>query len=413
LLPFAFVRLVWRARHTFAYLHHIPERLGFGYDKPITQGSIWIHAVSVGETRAAQPLVEACLARGETILLTHMTPTGRETGRQLFADEPNVVQAYLPYDTITMTRRFIAHTKPALCILMETEVWPSLVASCVHFHVPVALVNARLSERSLRRAKKFENLIQAAMRSLSLVAAQSQHDANRLKKIGARKIEISGNMKFDIEPPLYMLEAGAALREQLPDRTVFLCASTREGEERLILDAFVANKTILPDNFLLVIVPRHPQRFDHVATMAEEHNLNMMRRSQLGSEVLSSEVSVLLGDTMGEMFAYYAASDIAFIGGSLLPLGGQNLIEANACGKPALVGPHTFNFAQVSEAAIHAGAAVRVNDAETLFVKIIELLQSPDVLSHMAEQAIAFVEHDRGATKRTVTALANTVYSKW
>lgn len=414
ILPLVLFRLWWLGRKEPGYRRHILERLALQFPS-VTEPVIWIHAVSVGETRAAEPLITELLKvyTRHTILLTHMTPTGRETGRQLFADEPNVVQAYLPYDTITMTRRFIAHTKPALCILMETEVWPSLVASCVHFHVPVALVNARLSERSLRRAKKFENLIQGAMRSLSLVAAQSQHDANRLKKIGARKVEISGNMKFDIEPPLYMLEAGAALREQFPDRTVFLCASTREGEERLILDAFVASQTLLPENFLLVIVPRHPQRFDHVAAMTEEHNLNMMRRSQLGIEVLPSEVSVLLGDTMGEMFAYYAACDVAFIGGSLLPLGGQNLIEANACGKPALVGPHTFNFAQVSEAAIHAGAAVRVKDAEALFAKISEMLQSPDMLSHMAEQAIAFVEHDRGATKRTVTALANTVYSKW
>jgi 3-deoxy-D-manno-octulosonic-acid transferase len=414
ILPLVLFRLWWLGRKEPDYRRHILERLALQFPS-VTEPVIWIHAVSVGETRAAEPLITELLKvyTRHTILLTHMTPTGRETGRQLFADEPNVVQAYLPYDTITMTRRFIAHTKPALCILMETEVWPSLVASCVHFHVPVALVNARLSERSLRRAKKFENLIQAAMRSLSLVAAQSQHDANRLKKIGARKVEISGNMKFDIEPPLYMLEAGAALREQFPDRTVFLCASTREGEERLILDAFVASKSLLPENFLLVIVPRHPQRFDHVAAMTEEHNLNMMRRSQLGIDVLPSEVSVLLGDTMGEMFAYYAACDVAFIGGSLLPLGGQNLIEANACGKPALVGPHTFNFAQVSEAAIHAGAAVRVKDAEALFAKISEMLQSPDMLSHMAEQAIAFVQHDRGATKRTVAALANTVYSKW
>ena len=251
------------------------------------------------------------------------------------------------------------------------------------------------------------------MRSLSLVAAQSQHDANRLKKLGARKVEISGNMKFDIDPPIFMLQAGAALREQFPDRAVFLCASTREGEERLILDAYLTHKHQLPENFLLIIVPRHPQRFDYVAVMMQERDLSMMRRSELGLDVLPAEVSVLLGDTMGEMFAYYAACDLAFIGGSLLPLGGQNLIEANACGKPALIGPHTFNFAQVSDAAVHAGAAVRVYDADTLFAKIAEMLQSPDMLNLMAEQAISFVEHDRGATKRTVAALANTVYSKW
>ncbi len=414
ILPLVLFRLWWLGRKEPGYRRHILERLALQIPS-VPEPVIWIHAVSVGETRAAEPLITELLKvyTRHTILLTHMTPTGRETGRQLFADEPNVVQAYLPYDTLTMTRRFVAHVKPALCILMETEVWPSLVASCVRFHVPVALVNARLSERSLRRAKKFENLIKAAMRSLSLVAAQSQHDANRLKKLGARKVEISGNMKFDIDPPIFMLQAGAALREQFPDRAVFLCASTREGEERLILDAYLTHKHQLPENFLFIIVPRHPQRFDHVAVMMQERDLSMMRRSELGMDVLPAEVSVLLGDTMGEMFAYYAACDLAFIGGSLLPLGGQNLIEANACGKPALIGPHTFNFAQVSDAAVHAGAAVRVSDADALFGKIAEMLQSPDMLNLMAEQAIAFVEHDRGATKRTVAALANTVYSKW
>lgn len=413
-LPLVLFRLWWLGRKEPGYRHHIAERLSIRLPQ-VAEPVIWLHAVSVGETRAAEPLIKELLKvyTRHTILLTHMTPTGRETGRLLFADEPSVVQAYLPYDTITMTRRFIAQVKPALCILMETEVWPALVAGCVHFHVPVALVNARLSERSLRRAKKFENLIKAAMQSLSLVAAQSHHDANRLKKLGARKVEISGNMKFDIEPPLAMLEAGATLREQFADRAVFLCASTREGEERLLLDACLKHRAALPENFLLVMVPRHPQRFDNVAAMVEERGLAMMRRSQLGRDVLPSAVSVLLGDTMGEMFAYYAACDLAFIGGSLLPLGGQNLIEANSCGKPALIGPYTFNFAQVSDAAVEAGAAVRVSDADALFTKVVDMLASRDRLQHMSQQAITFVEHDRGATKRTVSALARTVYAKW
>lgn len=409
-LPLALARLWWRGLKEPGYRAHIGERLGF-YAQAPSANSIWVHAVSVGETRAAEPMIEALLHAypQHHILLTCMTATGRATGATLFGHNPRIRQAFLPYDTLSMTRRFIAHFKPALCVLMETEVWPALIASCAASAVPVALVNARLSERSLRRAQGFKRLLGPAARQITLAAAQTQADANRLQAMGARHIKVTGSLKFDIVPPPAMLEAGANLRSQIGQRQVLLCASTREGEEALLLQAYMA--ATLPRDFLLVIVPRHPQRFDEVARLIEAQGLQMQRRSQLGTASVSTDTHILLGDSMGEMFAYYAACDLAFIGGSLLPLGGQNLIEACACGKPVLFGPHMFNFAQISAAALAAGAACQLADSRQVIRQATALLGSKEVLGRMAEAAAGFVESDRGATQRTVTLLKKLIDS--
>jgi 3-deoxy-D-manno-octulosonic-acid transferase len=363
-----------------------------------------VHAVSVGETRAAQPLVDALLAQwpGCRILLTHMTPTGRATGHALFAQHgERLVQAYLPYDTGWMTGRFLRHFAPRVCILMETEVWPNLIAGCARHGVPVALVNARLSERSLRRGQRFGGLMMEAARGITLAAAQTEADAARIASLGAPKVAVTGSIKFDVVPPDAALQTGAMLRSRFPHRPVLLCASTREGEEALILDAWkaLANK---PPGMLLLLVPRHPQRFDEVARMVEERGLSIARRSALPDTV---DADVLLGDSMGEMFAYYAACDCAFIGGSLLPLGGQNLIEACAVGKPVLVGEHTFNFLQATEEAVEAGAALRVPDASALLREAARLLGDGAARARMSEQALAFAGRHRGATVRTVELL--------
>jgi 3-deoxy-D-manno-octulosonic-acid transferase len=403
-LPLALGRLWWRGRKEAGYRTQIGERLGFY--APVTGGSvIWVHAVSVGETRAAEPLISALLRAypAHRIVLTHMTATGRATGAALFGSNSRVLQSYLPYDTLWMTGRFVAHFKPALCVLMETEVWPSLIASCETAGVPVALVNARLSERSLRRAQRFGHLLGTAAKQITLVAAQSQEDADRLQQLGVRQIAVTGSIKFDIEPPPAMLAAGAVLRKQIGPRPVLLSASTREGEEVLLLDAYMA--ATLPPELLLVIVPRHPQRFDEVARLIEARGLRMQRRSLLNGASVATDTHILLGDSMGEMFAYYAACDIAFIGGSLLPLGGQNLIEAAACGKPVLFGPHMFNFAQISEAALAAGAALRLPDARAVFVETLNLLHEAPVMQRMAQNASAFAQRDRGATLRTLVLL--------
>jgi len=267
----------------------------------------------------------------------------------------------------------------------------------------VTLVNARLSERSLRRARRFEGLLGDAVKNMTLIAAQTDADAKRLRQLGADKISVTGSLKFDITPPEPMLALGAQWRAQIGQRLVLLCASTREGEEALLLDAYM--RSTLPREFLLMLVPRHPQRFGEVAQMLEQRDLRYVRRSQLGDTALPAETHVLLGDSMGEMFAYYAACDVAFIGGSLLPLGGQNLIEALSCGKPVLVGQHTFNFAQITEDAVHAGVARRVADAEQVINEANILLQDPDQLKRLSSLAIAMTADARGATHKTLDLL--------
>ncbi|HEY8607520.1 MAG TPA: lipid IV(A) 3-deoxy-D-manno-octulosonic acid transferase [Noviherbaspirillum sp.] len=403
-LPLVLARLWWRGRREPGYRRHLGERLGFYRDR-IAGRVIWVHAVSVGETRAAEPLVDALLAEWPdcTILLSHMTPTGRATGAAVFGRHgQRVVQCYLPYDTGFMVARFLRHFRPRIAILMETEVWPNVMAQCARAAVPVALVNARLSARSLAKAQRLPALMREAARSMSCVAAQTEADAERLRRFGTPHVHVTGSVKFDVTPPPAMLAAGAALRERIGRRPVWLCASTREGEEAMLLDALLRDAW---GDTLVLLVPRHPQRFDQVAQEVAARGLRLQRRSTLGDTSLAPDVQVLLGDTMGEMFAYYAACDLALIGGSLLPLGGQNLIEACAVGKPVLLGPHTFNFAAASDDAIAAGAALRVTDAEDAVAQARRLLQANPERQAMGSRAAAFAQQHRGATLRTMALL--------
>jgi 3-deoxy-D-manno-octulosonic-acid transferase len=332
-----------------------------------------------------------------------MTPTGRATGRALFAQHgARVIQSYLPYDTGFMVRRFLRHYAPRICILMETEVWPNLIAGCAAQRVPVALVNARLSERSLRRGQRFGTLMSGAARAITVVAAQTDDDAARIRSLGAPRVAVTGSIKFDVVPPPAALDTGAWLRARFQGRPVFLCASTREGEEALILDAWTRLQD-KPEGVLLAIVPRHPQRFEEVAQLVRARGLSLQRRSEMSDTAVDADV--LLGDSMGEMFAYYAACDCAYIGGSLLPLGGQNLIEACALGKPVLVGEHTFNFLDASEQAVAAGAALRLPDADSLLAQAMRLLCDAHARSRMGAAAAAFASRHRGATLRTVELL--------
>jgi 3-deoxy-D-manno-octulosonic-acid transferase len=415
-LPLVLGRLWWRGRKEPGYRTHWAERLGFYGRNVKTRTTIMVHAVSVGETRAAEPLVEALLSTYPDcrILLTHMTPTGRATGQALFGKhmqgDARVVQSFLPYDTGFMTRRFLRHFAPRICILMETEVWPNLIHACAKHDVPVALVNARLSERSLRRGRKFGGIMMDAARGIALAAAQTEADAARIASLGAPHVAVTGSIKFDVVPPRAALDTGARLRARFETRPVLLCASTREGEEALILDAFNALAP-RPAGMLLLLVPRHPQRFEEVAQLAVERGLTVTRRSNLslddGAQGAAARVDtdILLGDSMGEMFAYFAACDVAFIGGSLLPLGGQNLIEACALAKPVLVGEHTFNFLQATEEAVAAGAALRVADAGALLRTGADLLADAPRRAAMGAQALAFAGRHRGATLRTVELL--------
>jgi 3-deoxy-D-manno-octulosonic-acid transferase len=294
---------------------------------------------------------------------------------------------------------------------METEVWPNLIAVCAEQSVPVVLANARLSERSLRKAQRFGKLMLDAARGISLVAAQTEADAERVRSLGVSKVAITGSIKFDVVVPEAALATGAALRFAIGPRPVLLCASTREGEEDLILQAFNDARAALPADVLLLIVPRHPQRFDEVEKMIAARGLSVARRSRLAlndadaSAALPGSTQVLLGDSMGEMFAYYAACDCAFVGGSLLPLGGQNLIEPAALGKPVLIGPHTFNFAMVTEDAIAAGGAQRIADAAELMRTAAHLLNDSAARAGMGRNSLAFANQHRGATQRTVALL--------
>ena len=396
--PLAPLRLWWRARREPGYLERVGERYG-RYDAPAPAGEvIWVHAVSVGETRAAAPLVERILRErpAATILVTSMTATGRETGRALFRER--VVFAWLPYDLPGAMRRFLAHYRPAFGLLMETELWPNLAAEAALARVPLFLVNGRLSERSARRYERVGSLIRPLLRSLAGVAAQTPADAARLASLGASGVEVTGNLKFDVEPPASAHDLAARLRERFGrGRPVVLAASTRDGEEAMILDALA--RAPLPGDALLVIVPRHPQRFDDVAATLAARGIAHARRSE--SRPVDAAARVVLGDSMGEMWGYYGAADVAFVGGSLVPLGGQNLIEAIAMGTPVLVGPHTFNFADAAEGAVAAGAALRVADADGMLAQAAALLADAPRREAMRSRAEAFLAAHRGATGRT------------
>ncbi|MBP0598361.1 lipid IV(A) 3-deoxy-D-manno-octulosonic acid transferase [Herbaspirillum sp. LeCh32-8] len=405
-MPLVLFRLWRRGQKEPGYRQHIGERLGFYPPLPDPHARfIWVHSVSVGETRAAEPLIDALLRDypGHAILLTCMTATGRATGAQVFGKHgARVLQSFLPYDTGFMCARFLRHFRPVACILMETEVWPNLVAQCKRHGVPVILANARLSARSLRRGKRFASLLRPAAEAIDVVGAQSDADAARLRDFGARHVEVTGSLKFDVQPPTEMVERGLAWKRALGERKVLLCASTREGEEQLILDALGKLGKV---DWLTVIVPRHPQRFDEVAEMVRAQGLTLRRRSGMQDAFDADGVDVVLGDSMGEMFAYYALCDAAFIGGSLLPLGGQNLIEAFALGKPVLVGPHTFNFQTITQDAVAEGAAARVADSAELMRAWTALLAHAADAQRMADAAHDFAYRHRGASGRTLALL--------
>jgi 3-deoxy-D-manno-octulosonic-acid transferase len=400
LLPFAFAYLLWRARRQPEYLRHWPERLGWirsWHSGP----RLWLHAVSVGETRAAAPLISAWQKRhpGCAILLTHTTPTGRETGAALFGDK--VEQAYLPYDFPPLVWLFLKRARPSMGVIMETELWPNLFAACARQAVPLFLVNTRLSERSARGYARFHGLTKPALQVLSGVAAQTPADAERLAKLGAKAVKITGNLKFDVNAPPGSEQRAQELRQLFAGRFVWLAASTREGEEPVLLAAL--DQLGLPD-VLLVLVPRHPQRFAEVAALIAARQQPWAQRSK-SEQPMDSHTRVFLGDSMGELAAYYAAADVAYIGGSLMPFGGQNLIEAAAAGCPGLIGPHTWNFTEAAAEAIAAGAARRVADSAELVANLRVLHDDGHSREVMAAAGKRFAEMNRGATERTLELL--------
>ena len=405
------------------YLEAVPERFGH-YTTPrphanaaAGQPLVWLHAVSLGETRAAAILLKALRAQlpGMRLLLTHGTATGRAEGRTLL--QPGDVQVWQPWDSVGAARRFLRHFRPDVGVLMETEIWPNLTAECAAQGVPLALANARLSPRSLQGAQRASWLMRPAYAALAAVWAQTEGDADRLRAAGAQTVSVLGNLKFDATPNPAQQAQAVRWRAALAGRPVVMLASSREGEEAQFLKQIrppapeqtapeaIKNEAI-PEP-LWLIVPRHPQRFGDVAAMAEAEGLRVARRSQWVDapppEAVQAEV--WLGDSLGEMSLYYSVADVALLGGSFEPLGGQNLIEAAACGCPVLMGPHTFNFAQAAEWAEAQGAARRVADMAAALATARALLADEAGRRAMQTAGLEFAAAHRGAAARTAEAV--------
>ena len=413
-LPIALLRLYWKGRHQPAYRKNISERLGCYSKSNFLKSPVWLHAVSVGETRACEPLVKALIQSGEQVVLTHMTPTGRQTGEDIFASfiqSGQLVQVYLPYDVSWAIHSFLKTFQPKLGLLMETEVWPGLVfLSSTQF--PLVLVNARLSARSARRFAKFGFVANSLFGSFSRILAQTPIDAKHFEGFQSGNVEVTGNLKFDVLPNTTQIESALRVKEQSKPGTRIICAaSTREGEELVIAKAWKELSQREPElisSWRLLIVPRHPQRFLSVNELLLSESLNVQKRSDLDELGLAQALdrhSVILGDSMGEMSFYYALSDVVVMGGSLLPLGGQNFIEACALGCPIILGEHTFNFHQASMDAIDAGAAIRIASLAQLAGAMGVVMKDISALEEMSSHAIDYAGQHMGATQKTIHAL--------
>jgi 3-deoxy-D-manno-octulosonic-acid transferase len=392
--PLYLLRLWRRGKAEPGYRFRMLERMGYYPGRPPMPGAVWLHAVSLGETRAALPLVEA-LRRAQPdirLLLTHGTATGRTAGRKLMQEGDG--QVWLPYDTPGAARRFLRHFQPDVGILMETELWPDLMRQAQRLGVPVVMANARLSERSAAKGRRLSALLHPAAARLSMVLAQTVDDARRLREAGAPRVMVSGNLKFDMTPSPRLTAMGLQWRQSL-HRPVVLAASTREGEEGPLLAAWAALPVPRP---LLLLVPRHPQRFQEAVALARMQGLTLHCRTEWDDHPPddAAMADVWVGDSMGEMPVYYACADVALLGGSFAPLGGQNLIEAAACGCPVVMGPHTFNFAQASKQALLARAAQRVDNIQAGVKVAVQLATDPD-RNAWVQRALGFANAHRGA----------------
>ncbi len=420
-VPFAMAYLLKRSVKQPEYKLHWAERFGVAkYPKP--RGDrvfIWIHGVSVGETKASEALVELILKRWANvdILYTHMTPTGRETGRKIAKKYGSrVFQCYLPYDMPFAVKRFLAAANPAVCVLMETEVWPNLVHFAKRAGIPLVLANARLSKKSLNKGKKVSSIIREAMGCLDVTLAQSEADAERLRQAGCRNVEVCGNLKFDFTPNLPQLRTGQELR-RLAGRQIVSLASTRDGEEEKFLE-LIEKWEGDPEKpkVLWLIIPRHPQRFDDVRKLIEKKKLTFELRSSVRNwkETLSpAGPQVVLGNSMGEMTFYYALSDISIMGGSFGNYGSQSIIEPCAIGTPLIVGPSIFNFETVIEEAEKDNALVRVEGEEQAFETLLELINDESRKNSIANNAVLFSEEKRGATEKTFNQINNLLSKKY
>ncbi len=418
--PFMRRKLRLRAQAEPGYAEAVSERWGYYTTPPMpvmpkdAAPTVWVHAVSLGETRAAAVLVAQLRLQwpGMRLLLTNGTATGRAQGKALL--QPGDVQVWQPWDTLAGVQRFLAHFKPDVGLLVETEVWPNMVAACQRAGVPLCLVNARLNEKSLRQAQRIAWLARPAYRGLRAVWAQTQEDAQRLAQLGADVRGVLGNFKFDVQPDSTQLAQGRAWR-QAQAKPVIIFASSRDGEEVLLLDKLKqiralalmeraqAATHLIANQVQWLIVPRHPQRFDAVEQLCQDAGFSVSRRSQWQGAPEAADI--WLGDSLGEMALYFGLADAALLGGSFAPLGGQNLIEAAACDCPVFMGPHTFNFAQAAELALEAGAAFVVNDLAQAVDQAVALVQDESALQNARHAARSLGTANQGAALRTAQAV--------
>lgn len=405
-LPLVALRLFLRSRKAPAYAQRIGER--FAMNLPaMRKGGIWVHAVSVGESIAAAPMIRALLQAYPQlpITITCMTPTGSERVRAMFADEPRIQHCYLPYDLPWAAGRFLDHVQPTLAVIMETELWPNHIHQCAKRGIAVALANARLSERSARGYARFAGLTRPMLAEMSLIAVQTETEAERFRQLGARPecVEVTGSIKFDLRIDEHLLPRARDLREQWQagQRPVWIAASTHEGEDEVIL---AAHRQLLEHHAdaLLILVPRHPERFNAVFELCSAQFPTIRRSS---AELVGSEAAVLLGDTMGELLFLYALADIAFVGGSLVPNGGHNLLEPAALSLPVISGPHLFNFLEIAAMLRDAGALQEVDDAQGLAAEIRRLIELPQDARRMGEAGRAVMKANQGALQRLLDGL--------
>jgi 3-deoxy-D-manno-octulosonic-acid transferase len=412
--PYALLRLIWRGLRYPAYWRRWPERWGFV--RPLAPARVlWVHAVSVGEVRSVAGLIRALRERypRHTVLVTTMTPTGGDQVRRLFGD--SVRYAYLPFDFPGSVGRFLARIRPDFAVIAETEFWPNLLAACARNGIPVCMVNTRLSVSSARAYMWAPKTMRRMFRSTALMCAQTRNDAQRLRNLGApeSRVCVTGNLKFDAGVADGLIERARRLRTAWGQRPTLIAGSTHRGEERQLLAAFAELRQLLPD-LLLVLVPRHPERFSSVIRLARNRGFGAVSRSVIGDRDLPADADVYVGDTMGELQMLYAAADIAFVGGSLARRGGQNLLEACAVGVPVIFGPHMFNFEEISAMALEAGAGCQIQDRDELVAAVARYFGSRELRTAASQAGLRLVAQNRGALLRTLDAMGEALRrEKW
>jgi len=404
LTPVILARLAGRGLKSPKYFARWRERFGW-FKAPKLEGSVWVHAVSVGEFNAAIPLIEALMLRypQRQFVISTVTPTGSDRVLQVFGSR--VFHCYLPYDIISAVRRFLNRVKPALAVVMETEIWPNLFIECRDLGVPIVVANARLSDKSMKGYRPVISLAATAVKSTAAIAAQSEADAQRFIKLGARPetVRVVGNIKFDLAVPAHVKQAAANFRLSWGERRpVWIAASTHADDEIPVMQAFARVLRSLPDA-LLILVPRHPERFDAAANLSTSMGFRTQTRSRVG--ICGPDTQCFVADTMGELLLFYAACDVAFVGGSFAKIGGHNVLEAAALHKPVVVGPHTFNFTEINQILADRGALKTVANAEELGEVMVKLLSSTAQREAMGEAGFAAVLAERGALARILTMI--------